>query len=43
VKRQPKAQAWYFIQDDERNFFHEVDARVASASSTAGGSFRTGS
>jgi glycosyltransferase involved in cell wall biosynthesis len=26
VKRQPKAQAWYFIQDDERNFFHEVDA-----------------
>lgn len=26
VKRMPGAVPWYFIQDDERNFFHEIDA-----------------
>jgi len=25
VQRMPAAVPWYFIQDDERNFFHEVD------------------
>lgn len=25
VKRMPSAVPWYFIQDDERNFFHELD------------------
>ncbi len=25
VKRMPGAVPWYFIQDDERNFFHELD------------------
>ncbi len=25
VQRMPGAVPWYFIQDDERNFFHEVD------------------
>lgn len=25
VRRMPRAVPWYFIQDDERNFFHELD------------------
>lgn len=25
VKRQPNAVPWYFVQDDETNFFHELD------------------
>ena len=25
VKRMPSVVPWYFIQDDERNFFHEID------------------
>ncbi len=25
MKRMPETVPWYFIQDDERNFFHEVD------------------
>jgi glycosyltransferase involved in cell wall biosynthesis len=25
VKRRPETVPWYFIQDDERNFFHELD------------------
>jgi glycosyltransferase involved in cell wall biosynthesis len=25
VQRMPDAVPWYFIQDDERNFFHEID------------------